>query len=165
VAADPVVCAPEMRQRFLGELMLFYSGIQRNSARVLIDARRQISGNGHAQAAMDRLVALVDDFRSVVASGEIQALGPLLHRSWLLKKKMSRRVSSPRLDRLYAVAREAGATGGKVSGAGGGGCLLLAVPPGRRARVRRALVQRGLREIPVGYEHQGSRLVYVGGDS
>jgi D-glycero-alpha-D-manno-heptose-7-phosphate kinase len=165
VAVNPVVCAPGARERLLASLMLFYSGMQRNSADVLTDARRQIARNGHAQGALDQLVGLVDDFKRVVSSDDIAKVGPLLHRGWLLKKRMSRFVSNGRIERLYAAARKAGATGGKVSGAGGGGCLLLVVPPKRHERVRRALGRFGLTEIPMGYEHQGSRLVYLGGNS
>jgi D-glycero-alpha-D-manno-heptose-7-phosphate kinase len=164
VAVNPVVCNADARARLIDDLMLFYSGMQRDSADVLTDARRQISNNGHTQVALDQLVDLVDEFRTAISSEHLSCVGPLLHRGWLLKKKMSRLVSNADLDRFYAAARRAGATGGKVAGAGGGGCLLLVVPKKTRARVRRTLVGLGLKEIPLGYEHQGSRLVYVGGE-
>ena len=162
VAVDPVVCTTETRQRLVSELMLFYSGIQRDSTGVLADARRQIEGNGQTQTSMDRLVDLVPDFTEALASGDLEGIGALLHRGWLLKKQMSRLVSNADLERFYAASRRAGAKGGKVSGAGGGGCLLLVVPPESQGRVRRAMARHGLQQIPVGYEHQGSRLVYVG---
>jgi D-glycero-alpha-D-manno-heptose-7-phosphate kinase len=164
VAVNPVVCGADARARLIDDLMLFYSGIQRDSADVLTDARRQISKNGHTQIALDQLVDLVDEFMGAIASEDFARLGPLLHKGWLLKKKMSHLVSNSDLDRFYAAARRAGATGGKVAGAGGGGCLLLAVPRRSQARVRRTLTGLGLKEIPLGYEHQGSRLVYLGGD-
>jgi len=165
VAVNPVVCAPETRDRLISGLMLFYSGIQRDSTHVLTDARQQISGNGHTQSAMDRLVGLVDDFKGVLASDHLDGVGPLLHRGWILKKKMSRLVSTAALERFYAASRRAGATGGKIAGAGGGGCLLLVVPAEAQTRVRRAMGRLGLQEIPIGYEHQGTRLVYVGSES
>jgi D-glycero-alpha-D-manno-heptose-7-phosphate kinase len=164
VAVAPIVCTPETRQRLVAELMLFYSGIQRDSTDVLSDARRQIAGNARTQGSMDRLVNLVPDFTEALASGQIDRIGPLLHRGWLLKKQMSRLVSSQALERFYAASRRAGASGGKVSGAGGGGCLLLMVPTPLQDRVRRTLGRHGLTQIPVAYEHQGSRLVYAGGE-
>ena len=164
VAVNPIVCSADARARLIGDLMLFYSGIQRNSADVLTDARRQIASNGHTQIALDRLVDLVGEFMDAVSTERLARLGPLLHKGWLLKKKMSRLVSNADLDRFYAAARRAGATGGKVAGAGGGGCLLLMVPKRTQARVRKTMTGLGLTEIPLGYEHQGSRLVYVGGE-
>jgi D-glycero-alpha-D-manno-heptose-7-phosphate kinase len=165
VAVDPIICSAETRQRLVSGLMLFYSGIQRESIDVLADARRRIAGSARTQDSMDRLVTLVPAFTEALAADRLDQVGPLLHRGWLLKKQMSRLVSNEHLERFYAASRRAGATGGKVSGAGGGGCLLLMVPSEHQDRVRRTLGRHGLQQIPIAYEHQGSRLVYAGGEA
>jgi D-glycero-alpha-D-manno-heptose-7-phosphate kinase len=84
-------------------------------------------------------------------------LGRHLDQGWRLKRTLASTVSNPRIDHWYETAVAAGALGGKLCGAGGGGFLLFAVPPDRRDAVRRALNE--LREIPLGYEPQGSRLL------
>jgi D-glycero-alpha-D-manno-heptose-7-phosphate kinase len=84
----------------------------------------------------------------------------MLDASWQLKKQMASAVSNGQFDLIYERALDAGAEGGKIAGAGGGGCLLLVVPPPRRASVRRTMQAAGLREVPVGMEIEGSRIIH-----
>jgi D-glycero-alpha-D-manno-heptose-7-phosphate kinase len=163
VSVDPVVCPRQLRETLVGQLLLFYTGISRDAGGVLHDARRRIGTNGHTQKAMDALVDLVDVFHGQIAAHDLTRVGTLLHRGWVLKKRMSPGVSNQTLDGFYEAARTAGAVGGKIAGAGGGGCLLLWVPAKAQRQVRRVMTRLGLREIPLAYEPHGSRLVYLGG--
>ena len=96
------------------------------------------------------------EVRQFLEGGSIGAFGPLLHRGWEAKRRLAAGVSSSDLDRYYEHAMAAGALGGKISGAGGGGFFLLCVPSECRAAVRHALAD--LREMPFHLERGGTRV-------
>lgn len=160
VSVHPVLCPPERRDQLLRRLMLFYTGIHREAGSVLGEARRRLDGQAEARATVSELVALAGCVRQAIAAGRVRRIGRILDRSWQLKKQMASAVSNRQLDCLYERALAAGAEGGKIAGAGGGGCLLLFVPPARRAAVRRTMHGAGLREVPVAFEIEGSRIIH-----
>ena len=100
-----------------------------------------------------------EGLRILRGTGDIGDFGRLLHESWMLKRSLSSRVSTPEIDAMYAAARDAGALGGKIAGAGGGGFLLLFVPPDRRTAVRAALSR--LLHVPFRIDVTGSRILYA----
>jgi D-glycero-alpha-D-manno-heptose-7-phosphate kinase len=136
-------------------LMLFYTNITRKSESVLkeqvkrIDDRRSVLRQMKAQARQARIY---------LQSGDLDSFGALLHEGWLLKKQLASRISNPLIDEAYAKARQAGALGGKIAGAGGGGFLLLYCPPERQTDVRMAL--RHLPELPFHLERDGSKVIF-----
>lgn len=161
VTVEPMHCRPETSEALVSRLQLFYTGITRDSASVLAQAKRRIDGRTRTRQALDAMVQLAAEQRASVAANDISTLGPALDRAWRLKQEMSTRVSSTLLDRLYARGRRAGATGGKVAGAGGGGCLLFVVPPRARTAVRSAMTAAGLREIPLRLEPSGTTIIHA----
>ena len=94
---------------------------------------------------------------SIFDDNGLTSFGELLHDAWMLKRRLSRQVSTDSIDDQYARARQAGAIGGKLLGAGGGGFLLLYVEPERRDCVKRALPD--LREVPFQFESRGSSII------
>ena len=102
---------------------------------------------------------MVDEGIQILQAGQapIDDFGKLLHECWRYKRSLSDRVSTPEIDAMYEVAISAGATGGKILGAGGGGFLLLFVAPERQAKVRERL--KGLIHVPFRFEDSGSRVV------
>lgn len=158
VQVHPLVCPPGCRQRLVEHLMLFYTGMVRSAGSVLREARQRIVDN--VESPVDGLVAIADRMCDTLQNGSIDEVGELLDASWTLKKRMASNVSNNELDRLYQAARAAGALGGKVSGAGGGGCLLLYVPPGSQPGVRAAMSAAGLKEVAFSFEPEGSRIVH-----
>jgi D-glycero-alpha-D-manno-heptose-7-phosphate kinase len=163
VEVNPIICSQDAQRALLGRLLLFYTGMQRSASSVLRHAKRRISGNGHVKAAVDQLVWLSEELRCQLLRNETAEIGQLLDRAWELKKRMAASVTNGSLDAYYEAARNAGAEGGKVLGAGAGGCLLLCVPPRHHTRVRRAMHKAGLTEIPFTMELEGSKIIYVGG--
>jgi len=159
VAVHPVWCPQPRRETLLQRLLLFYTGMHRDTASVLGEVRSKLEA-GEGRAQIDSLVELADEVGNALVNGRVNTIGQILGRSWCLKKRMGSGVSNGRLDELYARALAAGADGGKVSGAGGGGCLLLFAKPSARARVRNAMRDSGLREVPVGFEIEGSRIIH-----
>jgi D-glycero-alpha-D-manno-heptose-7-phosphate kinase len=162
VTVDPVICRPQVRQRLFGNLLLFYTGVNRDAGSVLGEVRQNIQAAPAVSGTLDALVELVDELLGMLSRGQVDGVGELLDRSWALKKKMGSKVSNDGLDALYQVARKAGAAGGKVSGAGGGGCLLLYVERASQASVRDCMRRSGLREIPVSVDPDGCKIIFAG---
>jgi D-glycero-alpha-D-manno-heptose-7-phosphate kinase len=163
VEVNPIICSSEATQQVLNRLMLFYTGIQRSASAILSEAKKRINGNGHVKASLDQMVWLAEELRCQLLRNETTQIGPVLARAWELKKQMGSRVSNGILDNYYRKALRAGAEGGKVLGAGGGGCLLLHVQPRVQPKVRRAMQRAGLTEVPFAMEPEGSKIIYVGG--
>lgn len=156
IAADPVILPASRIQELQGHLMLFYSGIARTAADV---AKSYVVDLESRKRQLRIMKELVDESMDILASGsDIRAFGDLLHEAWQAKRSLSPQVSNAEVDELYACAREAGALGGKLTGAGGGGFLLLFVEPERQAHVRQALC--GRIEVPFRFESAGSQIIF-----
>jgi D-glycero-alpha-D-manno-heptose-7-phosphate kinase len=157
VHAHPVELTPARLQALNDRLMLLYTGVQRHAHDVLVEqvARTESGANDRE---LKRMRALVDAGTEVLTQErELSEFGALLHDAWALKRELSTRVSTPLVDDAYARARTAGAVGGKLLGAGGGGFLLLYVEPADRAEVRAALSE--LREVQFAFEPSGSAIL------
>jgi D-glycero-alpha-D-manno-heptose-7-phosphate kinase len=153
---SPVVLTPTRRSHLRGHLMLFFTGISRFASEVAEAQIRAIPERGREMRAM---AGLVDEALAVLSDGrDLREFGRMLHDSWLLKRSLSAYVSNEHVDRIYEAARSAGALGGKLLGAGGGGFMLLFVEPERQPEVRAAL--GGLLEIPFEFEWTGSQIVF-----
>ncbi|MFA7295965.1 MAG: GHMP kinase [Dehalococcoidia bacterium] len=155
VTTTPVAITAEAYARLDRSLMLFYTGITRSASTVLGDTAFGSEANAEY---LGRIVALVQETADALGRGDVDAVGAILHEGWELKHSLGDGISSPEIDALYAAARAAGATGGKIAGAGGGGFLLLAVPEAAQARVRAAMGAR-LRELPFHLVPHGSEIV------
>ena len=159
VFVNPIVLSNASRQGLEKKLMLFYTGISRDAKIVLSDQKSRTS-RGETLKYLSRMVALTLDARRCFLNGlDMHDLGGLLHSSWLLKKELSKGISSPTIDNYYDKALAAGALGGKLLGAGGGGFLLLVCPPEKQSSVRLALGD--LQELDLSFEPEGSKIIYV----
>jgi D-glycero-alpha-D-manno-heptose-7-phosphate kinase len=161
VSVEPVVCSTATRRRLVDSLLLFYTGISRESGSVLTEAKERMRAPGAARSALDGLNDLAAEIGRDLAGGRVARFGSLLHKGWLLKKHMASNVTNGELDRYYRLALRAGALGGKISGAGGGGCLLLFAPPKSHASIRKMAARHGLREFALDLEPDGSKIIYA----
>lgn len=162
VTVHPVICTAAARDRLVRDLLLFYTGVHREAGVVLSEARRRIAGSPNTRDAVDGLVSIAGKVRDALATGRVNRIGALLDESWGLKKQMADNVSNGHLDGLYEAARAAGAEGGKIAGAGGGGCLLLFARPRHHAATRAAMARAGMREVPFRLEPEGTRIIHYG---
>lgn len=151
--------SPELTETLRGSLMLFFTGATHSSWEILQEQERQTAGNGAALNALHAIRELADDMRAALTAGDLDAFGAMLHEGWMQKKSLSRKISNSRIDSFYRTARQAGALGGKITGAGGGGFLLLFCPPAKQERVRRALEKMGLKQMDFHFDMQGTRLL------
>lgn len=136
-------------------LMLFYTNVNRKAESVLTEQSQNIDANTQLLCQMKELALQA---RSALARHAFDDFGALLDESWQLKKRLASRISNQVIDDLYSAARKAGAIGGKISGAGGGGFLLLYCPPRHQDEVRQAL--HSLRELPFRLEPDGSKVIF-----
>jgi D-glycero-alpha-D-manno-heptose-7-phosphate kinase len=158
VFVDPIVCSTETRRTLESELLLLYTGTTRSANPILAEQRQNIA-HGRCRRTLRRLVQLAAELRQALGANDLEALGEILHESWMVKKSVSSGVSNQRIDDWYARARSRGATGGKISGAGGGGFLLLHAPVECHPGILEALPE--LRPVPFQFEPQGSKIIYI----
>lgn len=157
VFVDPVICRRETKRTLESRLMLFYTGVTRSAVDILT---RQEQETPNKRQGLARMVEMSREVNSILRQGrDLDRLGELLHQAWQIKRSLVEGITSDEIERMYALAREAGALGGKVTGAGGGGFLLLWVEPKKQEAVRRALAP--WREFPLRLEPQGSKIIYV----
>jgi D-glycero-alpha-D-manno-heptose-7-phosphate kinase len=137
-------------------LMLFYTGIRRTASDVAGSYVKTLKARSPLLKQMGKMVDTGISF--LTDGGDIRRFGDLLHEAWMAKRQLSPEVSSPDIDRLYELSRQAGAIGGKIVGAGGGGFLLLFVPPENQEAVREKLTH--LIHVPFHFESEGSRIIF-----
>jgi D-glycero-alpha-D-manno-heptose-7-phosphate kinase len=156
VSVRPMTLTRERIGELNSHLMLFYTGIKRIASNV---AESYVNGIEERRRQLRILKDLVEEAISILTSGQdIIAFGQLLHEAWEAKRSLSEKVSNSQVDELYAIARSAGAIGGKLTGAGGGGFLLLFVPPDRQGEVRSRLNK--LIHVPFKFEFSGSQIIF-----
>lgn len=155
VRVKRVVMEPATKRRLDENLLLFFTGITRLSKDILGEQQKNISGK---VSNLRQLKHLAYQACELLESNDLDSIGELLHESWLLKKQLASQISNGEIDDLYAAARQAGAIGGKISGAGGGGFLLLYCPVERQAAVRVALSH--LQELSFSTERDGTKVIF-----
>lgn len=142
-------------ERLSDSLLLFYTNKTRKAETILREQKANMTGKF---ALVKEIKAVAQSARTALAAGEVDRMGELLDKGWAFKYRMSGLVSNDEIDTMYRKARDAGATGGKVCGAGGGGFLLLCCPESSRHRVRDALSD--YRELPFNLERDGTKVIF-----
>jgi D-glycero-alpha-D-manno-heptose-7-phosphate kinase len=141
-------------------LVVFYSGVERAASSVLVQQASSIVENRDAAVdRMHRIKALGRDTRDILLSGALDSYGELLHEHWMQKRRLAASMTDGAIDEHYEAARRAGALGGKLMGAGGGGFFLFYVRPAERRRVHEALTARGLRPMRFRFDFDGARIM------
>jgi D-glycero-alpha-D-manno-heptose-7-phosphate kinase len=137
-------------------LLLVYTGGTRTSAKI-VDTQMDRYRRRERQAVegLDRLKALAVELKNRLLRGELDAFGALLHEAWETKKTLADSITNPTIDGLYGAARSAGAVGGKILGAGGGGHLLVYCPIERKHAIASEMERRGGRVVPFAFEWRG----------
>jgi D-glycero-alpha-D-manno-heptose-7-phosphate kinase len=153
---NPMILPAERLEALQQHCMLLFTGISRVSAEIAEVTIENLPARTAELRAMQQMVDLAVDVLSS-SHASLEDFGRLLHETWMLKRRLAPCVSNATVDQIYDVARRAGAIGGKLLGAGGGGFLLLFVRPGDRARVGEAL--SSFVNVPFRFETSGSRIV------
>lgn len=156
VGISTVMCKQKTLKILQKRLMLFYTGVNRISSNILVNQKQNIE---HKMDTIEQMVKMVEEAESALANDNLQKWGYLLDKAWELKKQMSNQISNSLIDEMYEKGKRAGAVGGKVLGAGGGGFLLLYVPEEKQEEVKREL--KDYRQIEFQFENEGSRIIFM----
>ena len=155
VITEKVELSESQKQRLNENLLLFYTGITRKAETILDEQKTNINKRMYV---LQEIKGIAFEAYQQLKSGNLDCLGKLLHESWQLKKQLASQISNGKIDEWYSEARKKGALGGKITGAGGGGFLLLYCPYEYRDKVRTVLSH--LREVPIRLETDGSKVIF-----
>ena len=156
ISVRPVIMTAERLAEFNSNLMLFYTGIKRTASDVAQSYVPDIESRKRQLRIMKDLVS--EGLSVLSGTASLNGFGELLHEAWQAKRSLSETVSNADVDSIYESARQAGAIGGKLTGAGGGGFMLLYVPPEKQESVRGSLKE--LIHVPFRFEYGGSQIIY-----
>lgn len=157
ISVVPVTVSRERLIELNSHLMLFYTGIKRTSSEV---SQKFVEDIDVKRRQLRIMKDLVDEATAILSGDtDIDAFGELLHEAWEAKRSFSNEVTNKQIDQMFAEAFKAGAIGGKITGAGGGGFLLLFVPPTRQERVKETL--RNFLHVPFKFDHSGSQIIFA----
>jgi len=159
VTVERLPMKPEVVENLEMNLLVFYSGIERKASVVLSEQKKTIASNkDDAVQRMHRIKALGHDTKRLLINGTIDQYGDLLHEHWMNKRKLASNMTDGTIDEHYEEARKAGAIGGKLMGAGGGGFFMFYVRPESRRKVYETMVARGLRPLRFRFDFDGARI-------
>lgn len=153
---EPITLGKERVSSLQNHLMLFFTGFSRTASEI---AKKQIENTPQKKKELTLMYQMVDEAKSILGGNrDIGEFGKLLNEAWQLKRSLSDTISNPAIDAIYEKALKAGARGGKLLGAGGGGFILFFVPPEKQAKVREEL--KNLLDVKFNFENGGSQIIY-----
>jgi D-glycero-alpha-D-manno-heptose-7-phosphate kinase len=158
VEVNPVTARPETMRQIQQSMLMFYTGVSRSASDILKRQHADMSEDPGKRKTLGRMVDMVDILHKEIMMGNVNAVGEVLHESWLLKKSLTSAISNSSVDDAYDRARRAGAIGGKLLGAGGGGFFVFYADPEKHAAIRESLAD--LRCVPFRFEHLGTRVAF-----
>jgi D-glycero-alpha-D-manno-heptose-7-phosphate kinase len=162
VELSPIQCSSTTRETLNSRLLLFYVGQERPATTILAEQARNM-GDSEKFQRVSRMAELADELRQALEKNAVDSFGEILHQGWLMKAGVAAGITNDMIESSYRLGREAGAEGGKLLGAGGGGFLLLYCHESKQAQVRTALAR--LREMPFRMSSEGTRLLFDDGQN
>lgn len=157
VIVQPILCAKETMEQLQQSIVVFYTGMTRDARSVSEKQSHAVENDTSKREIVERMSALAYTLNSELQSNRLDSFGEILHENWMLKKKLAENVSNAQIDSWYERARNAGAKGGKLLGAGGGGFLMFYAPPERHETIAAAL--HDLQRMDFKLEPRGSRII------
>ncbi len=157
IQVKPITIHSQKVKNFQDHLMLFFTGFSRTASEIAGEQIKKIPKKGKE---LQRIYEMVDEATSILngSSSNITDFGRLLHETWVIKRSLTHKITTPTIDEIYETALKAGALGGKLLGAGGGGCILFFVEPEKQDKVKEKL--KNLLYIPFRFENLGSQIIY-----
>jgi galactokinase/mevalonate kinase-like predicted kinase len=159
VAVTPVKLSVVRRRELERHLVLFTNGARRNAAVPLAELARHVPSDKQTMIALGELLETAYLVRTAVERGELRTVGALVDRGWRAKRRLHEQVSTPEIDRVYAIGRDAGALGGKLLGAGLAGAMLFVCTPEQQPELRQVMATQGWRADDVEIEASGATLI------
>lgn len=158
VSVNPIICSPSTKTNLESNLLMLYTGITRSADNILEKQSESSSSSPKTQDSLHKMVSLVYEMKKSLEQNKLDSFGDLLNENWILKRGLINGISNPDIDEWYEIARKAGALGGKLLGAGGGGFLLIYAPINKHAKIIKALSM--LKPTKFNFDSQGSKIIY-----
>jgi D-glycero-alpha-D-manno-heptose-7-phosphate kinase len=158
VSVEPIICKRETLQQIQAHSVVFYTGITRSASAILKHQNSALATESKKCDVTRKMVELAHTLCDELRHNRVTAFGEIIHEGWRLKKSLTGGISTDVIDGWYQKARQAGAVGGKLLGAGAGGFLMFYAPPERHDAIERALK---LRRMDFKFDSQGSRIIFV----
>ncbi|MBI1935313.1 galactokinase [Candidatus Woesearchaeota archaeon] len=158
VTVTPLKIARDALEELENNILLFYTGIRRPSSYVLSEQNKSVQESGNAVDYLHKIKEIAIKTKKCLESGNTKGFGEMLDVHWNAKKKISSRVSNGFIDECYNAAIKSGAMGGKIMGAGGGGFFMFYCD-GAKSGLRKAMAEKGLKEMRFGFDFEGSKVV------
>ena len=155
IEVKPVILPKEFLKEFQRYFLLFFTGIQRTASNI---AKKQIENFDNREKELKTMHKLVYEALSILQKESLEDFGKLLHETWSYKRSLAKEVSNSTIDEIYQAGIEAGALGGKLLGAGGGGFILFFAPPKMHEKIKEKL--KKLLYVPFNFEFLGSQIIY-----
>ena len=159
VSVEPILCKRETIQRLQENLLVFYTGIVRSASAILKNQQSALIAHKSKQKILNRMVELARELKIELQNNNLDAFGQIIHANWELKRSITAEISTTQIDQWYKTARQHGAIGGKLLGAGSGGFMMFYAPRERHEEILQGL--KDLRRIALRFEPQGSRIIFV----
>jgi len=159
VKVEPIAISDQDKESLENNLMMFYTKSQRSASKIL-KKQKYFMKDADKFGLLAEMIPHVYELRDALYDRKFDYLGEVLHKGWVLKRKITSEISTSEIDTYYKKALKAGAIGGKLLGAGGGGFLLFYCPKKKQASVRLAL--KGLHELEFKFDYEGSKVIYIG---
>ena len=160
VHVEPVLISDQTRSALNANLKLYYIGNQRSASGILAEQKKNTAQKENF-VALGKMVDLVYDLKDALTQGNLNDFGSILHENWLLKQSLASGITNPRINDLYSSALGAGALGGKLLGAGGGGFMLFYVPTHQQSAVDDAMQSLDAQSFDFNMESIGSQIIHV----
>jgi D-glycero-alpha-D-manno-heptose-7-phosphate kinase len=159
IDVSPMILKKDRLNEFQSHLLLIFTSFSRNASEI---ASEQIKNIPKKENELTSIYGMVQDAISILSGkSDILEFGKLLHESWMVKKSLSSRISTPMIDEIYGVARQSGVIGGKLLGAGAGGFMLLFAKPEDHKKIKKSL--SGLLHVPFKFDTSGSQVAFFSG--
>ena len=158
VNVEPIIMAPESYTKLENNLLMFYLGGTHSASAILREQSQNVKTIDKAKV-QQQMCDITRELKTELQNNNVDAMGELLHKNWMLKKSLASGISNPLIDDAYERAMKAGATGGKLLGAGGAGFMLFYVPEDKQGAVREAISD--LREMDFEMDNSGTSIVFI----
>jgi len=158
VIVNPIICKSDTRQKLCQNLLLLYTGVTRSADNILESQNKNTLSSSKTRDILSQMVKLAYNQAESLSNNDLRSFGEALDENWQLKTRLSRGISNPTIDHWYKTAKNHGAIGGKILGAGGGGFLLLYAPKSKHKSIVESLPK--LKKTDFNFDSEGSKIIY-----
>ncbi|MDO4188032.1 MAG: GHMP kinase [Lachnospiraceae bacterium] len=161
VNVEPIIMSGDSYNKLENNILMFYLGGTHSASAILKEQSSNVKAVDKAEVQL-KMCDITKVLKSELQKNNVDAMGELLHENWMLKKTLASGITNPLIDETYELAMKAGATGGKLLGAGGAGFMIFYVPENKQADVRKALSH--LREMDFNMDNSGASIIHIDRD-